>query len=286
MLAKPGMALARGLSPLAQQHTRLHGCVCYFLFNEVAINLPARRIWDYSGNGNHGSAAVGFSYLFTSRGLAGDFNGTSGVVTVNDKAAILDPVGMLTIAAWIKFDTLPGATNQSVCDKQSNSALDSYGLIFLNGTSKFLFGTQGANVQTVTTSWATNTWYHIAATFNDVKDTSVLYVNGVQDNINSAHTDTITNVTTNLTIGNNDVNGSPLDGQMAEFRLYNRDLRPSEIRSLYLRPYLEWEWATQRVFGEQVNVVAAAAAMFEAKYGLSGGMKPLPAAGMGGVLIE
>jgi hypothetical protein len=96
-----------------------------------------------------------------------------------------------TVDMWVRWNALPGAgVNQFVYNNTVTTNIGA--VLFLNnnvGTIKLLLSLSSngssADIANATlgtkTSWATNTWYHIALVFDALAGKYFVYVDGVQD---------------------------------------------------------------------------------------------------------
>jgi len=81
-------------------------------------------------------------------------------------------------------------------------------------------------------SCGTDTWYHVAVTFDDAADTVQLYVNGVLDD-EKVNTGTITPNDYPLGIGLDGFQGDDFTGSIDNVRIYNRVLSGSEVMEIF-----------------------------------------------------
>ena len=176
---------------------------------------------DTSGTGNAGTI-VGGTWASGKFGKALAFNGTNAMVTINDSAS-LDLTSGMTLEAWVNPKTLGGWRD----------------IIFKDTDIYFLMGStpQGqpdlggsfasANVYG-TAALATNTWTHVAGTYDGT--TMRFYVNGVEV-ASLAQTGTINTSSGALTIGGDASNGQYWSGLIDEVRIYDRALSATEIQA-------------------------------------------------------
>ena len=144
------------------------------------------------------------------------------MVTINDSAS-LDLTSGMTLEAWVNPKTLGGWRD----------------IIFKDTDIYFLMGStpQGqpdlggsfasANVYG-TAALATNTWTHVAGTYDGT--TMRFYVNGVEV-ASLAQTGTINTSSGALTIGGDASNGQYWSGLIDEVRIYDRALSATEIQA-------------------------------------------------------
>lgn len=101
-----------------------------------------------------------------------------------------------------------------------------------NGT---LYGGVGGSYMLVSKgSFPTNTWKHVALTFNDSTNTMTLYVDGVQVNQNTGVTQTYASEI--LRLGSHFAGGNPVsffNGKIGLARIYNTALTSAQILQNY-----------------------------------------------------
>jgi PKD repeat protein len=177
---------------------------------------------DLSGNGN--SATInGASWVSGKYGKGLSFDGTTGVVLVNDSAT-LDLTGAMTLEAWVYPMAINGGW-QSVIFKPMDPAFTSLSYV-LHGASRTTsvpsFATSGSSANLFGPAVLTaNSWSHLAATYDGT--TMQLYVNGTQV-ASQPQTGGVTTSTEPLRIG------MGWSGIIDEVRIYNRALPLSEIQ--------------------------------------------------------
>jgi len=201
------------------------GLVAAYSFNAGTGTTVA----DVSGNGNTGTIN-GATWTTAGRfGGALSFNGTSNMVTIADSSSLDLTVGM-TLEAWV-FPTATPTNGRSIIAKEQPGDIV-YSLhassrpnhrpatmVFVAGSERQLIG--GTRV-------STNTWVHLAATYDGT--TQRLYVNGVQV-ASRAQTGPIVTSNSPLRIGGNAVFGEFFQGRIDEVRIYNRALSATEIQN-------------------------------------------------------
>ena len=144
---------------------------------------------------------------------------------------VLDPQ-VFSISAWVN-PTANGADQTIVSNEPSIvSGQTGYGLrLRADGTFWFTIGADGADtfVQSFTVA-APNHWYHVVGTYDG--GTISLYVNGVQENDNSA-TATI-NSTMPLQFGALATTGhEDFNGHIGDLALFDRTLTSGDVSTLY-----------------------------------------------------
>jgi hypothetical protein len=206
--------------------TQTPGLVAAYGFNESS----GTGVVDISGNNNNGTLGSGVTRTATGKfGGALVFNGTSGLVTIPNSASLQLTTGM-TLEAWVNPSVVNSAWRDVVYKGNDN--------YYLSGTSTnagrpAVGGTFSIPEAYGTAILATNTWTHLAATYDRV--TLRLYVNGVQVS-SLARTGNIATSTNPLQIGGDSLFGQFFQGMIDEVRVYNRALTPPEIQNDVITP--------------------------------------------------
>jgi len=193
---------------------------------------------DSSGNSLHGDACPNASAPSPGAGKfgnGGNFDGTNDYISIPDGSSV-EPSGDMTLSAWVKFDTLPGAgvDDKIVFKYEAVSPFVGYELTY-NGDGYFYLARENAaqdyEFAYYTITAATNTWYHIVGTKR--ADKVHLFVNSVYNESESGSSSGLLyNTSGVLAIGSTST-GNYLDGTIDEVRLYNRSLSNNEIAQLY-----------------------------------------------------
>jgi hypothetical protein len=103
------------------------------------------------------------------------FNGSTSYVTMGDVNSH-EGLSAITINAWVKLNALPPSSQYFIAGKELVYKID----VNSNGTVRFLTGNNwGGATLTTSNSLATNTWYHIVATYDGT--TKKIFINGIQD---------------------------------------------------------------------------------------------------------
>ena len=210
----------------------------------IAINTSGSQIaetnlWvqDSDGDGlynpsvNNGTA-TGTTVVAGKYGDARSFNGTSNYISVANNAT-LNPASAFTVEAWVKLNSLPGAsTNYNIVSKETYCT-QGYRLLSVgygNG-GKFYFlvcGLAGTPAIVGTTVPTIGTWYHVAGVYDGAN--LKLYVNGLPEGTPPIASGTITNTIGSMGIGS--YNGGSLefmDGTIDDVRIYNYARSASQI---------------------------------------------------------
>ncbi|MBI4173561.1 MAG: LamG domain-containing protein, partial [Candidatus Aenigmarchaeota archaeon] len=190
------------------------------LVNFTCTTLDCNATNGWTANGSLGRGAM--------------FNRGSGFVNITD-AASLNPPDQITIAAWI-YPKSVEATHQTIVEKAYTSHVDpfyQYLLIFRSGTNiRFDLSVAGTRQSASgNTTLATNTWYHVAATYNGTEMS--VYVNGKLDGNLSGLSGGIPAYATDVVIGRHrNIDTEKFNGTIDEVRIWNRSLSPAEIRQV------------------------------------------------------
>ena len=212
------------------------GLVTSFGFNEASGAAIDGAVGKVTGDvANNGTLNAGVTRVPGRAGNAVAFNGTSGMITVPDAAALR--VQKMTLSAWVKSSSPSTESSwRDVILKETMGDL-AYGL-YANadtdgGPTAYIRRAPTSSTITQHAGSATripaNTWVHLATTYDGTA--LRMYVNGVQVGSLNA-TGNIVSSTAPLTIGGNRVWGEFFKGAVDDVRIYNRALSPSEIQSL------------------------------------------------------
>jgi len=200
-------------------NTQALGLVAAYGFNEGSGSSVA----DLSGNSNEGTLTSGVSWATQGKfGNALVFNGSGGRVDIAD-AASLRLTGTMTLEAWVKPATVSSSWRDVIYKGNDN-----YYLLATTSQAGLPGGRAGANQVFGTSALPTNTWTHLAVTYD--KATLRLYVNGVLAS-SVAYTGSIPTSTYPLQIGGDSIYGQYFQGVIDEVRVYNRALSQSEIQT-------------------------------------------------------
>lgn len=203
-------------------NTAIPGLVAAYGFNENTGTTTA----DASGNGHTGTIA-GATWTTAGRnGNALSFNGTTSMVSVAD-TALLD-VTRVTLMAWVRPSAL-GNWNTAIMKETTNGL--AYALYAEDNVSRpAAYINVGANDRSSngTAALVTNTWAHLAMTFDG---TAIrVYVNGVLVRTTNVSGSLITS-NSPLRIGGNSIWGEFFAGVIDDVRVYNRALTLAEVQT-------------------------------------------------------
>lgn len=145
------------------------------------------------------------------------FNGTSTFVDIGNP---LSNGTNYTKEAWVYASSTDNSRN--IISSENN--------VFWIASGTLYGGVGGQYTEVSSASFPTNSWRHVALTFNDSTNTMTLYINGVQVNQKTSVSGSYISET--LRIGAHYAGGNPVsfwNGRIAIVRIYSRALSGSEI---------------------------------------------------------
>ena len=217
--------IALGFTPLEDR--TLLSLVAAFGFEEGT----GLTVSDVSGLGHTGTIS-GASWTTSGKfGNALSFNGTSNWVTISD-ANDLDLTTAMTLEAWVNPTTVNSASRDVIYKGNDNYYLEA---TTTNGSLPAGGAIVGSSYAEAygTATLPTNTWTHLAATFDGT--TLRLYVNGAQVS-SVAKAGSIVTSTNALQIGGDSIHGQYFAGLIDDVRVYNTALSQSEIATDMITP--------------------------------------------------
>ena len=171
--------------------------------------------------------------------MARDIPGTNGnYLSVGDASAIDITGTALTIACWIRPDTIGGFALVIAKDGGVDATRIQYRLsVDVSGTAR-ITGAIGdsSNVDSATgaTTVTTSVWHHAALVKNGTGAGALkIYLDGVQDASVTSNR-SMQNRSEGLRFGNRETNDRPFDGRIAEVGVWNVALTGPEVASLAL----------------------------------------------------
>ncbi len=161
------------------------------------------------------------------------FNGTNYVDC--GKSSVFDANSIRTMECWVKFNNLTG--NQEILSKSITG--QGIELLIYNNTLSVYFmssGTDGSFISYATSNLQTGVWYHVAVSWDGIKENIRLYVNGVSvgtrtDNGN-INTTGLANPDVGFRIGNwSDATARYFNGTIDEVRVWSVNRTAAEIKN-------------------------------------------------------
>lgn len=217
--------------PLAQG---LAGC---WLFNEqggaVVRNLAA---------GDTSAAFTSPAWRVSPSGYAGDFNGTSGFITVAAHPKI-DNLGPLTLVFRAVYS---GTLGRYLLDKSDGNVVNGDWWVEITTGNEMAFvkelGTTNISRVTSSSGLAGGVWFTGAITWNGVvgaADSVRLYINGREASYGVTQTGAgaRADLSLDLHIARRKSNSTFLASGLDYLYLFNRALPPNEIAALFVTPY-------------------------------------------------
>ena len=180
------------------------------------------------------SDAISSNVTISTDGTYGDsatFNGTSSIIELTSSVpAALSGNASRTVSMWVNMNALGNTNIFTVGNSTGGSSF--YWIKFGRNNNELRFestasGNSAAyNVGTI----STNTWYNIVWTYDGT--TSVAYLNGSQVGSIVESPNTTTDL---VTLGGtpSSGNGSWVDGEMLDFRIYDQALNSTDVSTLF-----------------------------------------------------
>ncbi len=185
-----------------------------------------------TGLTSNGALTNGPTWSTGRRYNAVTFDGTNDYINVPYSAS-KSVTGLMTLAGWIKTQTVSGGLKCVMSTDTTGNGLSNYWLGIENGNLVFGFWASSAfrTVKTTTSPVSIGEWYHVAATFNDSTNTVLLYVNGALVQTGSL-TYSPTTETADLLIGRS-IDNEYWNGSLDDLRIYPKVLTLAEVAELY-----------------------------------------------------
>lgn len=150
------------------------------------------------------------------------FDGTNDYVNFGDKFDLI----MGSFEYIFNFDnTISGASDQRLWGKH-----ESFESRYASSAHVIDIG-ESASVTSARTTWTSGTWYNVCVTWDSRFNRSTLFVNGTQDATGTAASPV--GLSGNFWLGASSDNGGYVDGKIASFRVYNRELTLTEVSQNY-----------------------------------------------------
>lgn len=209
---------------------------------------------DRSTNGNDGAKTnmSATNWVAGKHGQALDYDGSDDYVSVADQAS-LDLSGSFTIAAWVKMDTLPGASNgYFIAEKGTTGANYNFAFYYFN-TQGLVCSFAGTADHDIAYTPTANVWTHYACVFDTTANIVRLYINGIPVLTEAETTNTTTNADP-MWIGRSEVNTNyEMDGQIDDLRIYDYARSQAQIAYDYNRGEPAAWWKFDECSGTTLN---------------------------------
>ena len=183
-----------------------------------------------------------YLYLFLSLVFAGfgysqqathlNFDGNDDLLNCGNNSSVQISGNQITLEAWVRAESFrTNVWEGTIINKEQNSPDYGYMLrVGASGQVNFNIGNgTWHEITTPSNTLSTNTWYHLAATYNGT--TMIIYVNGVMVTSSTAFSGNFTNSNVDLCIGNMPNLSRGFDGDIDEVRVWNVARSQSEISS-------------------------------------------------------
>jgi len=227
-------------------------CICCGI-NEAIIKFRDLLLYydgegDFSDKANNNNPGVnGDTSLTSGGGITGDaiyFDGNGDYLDAN--RLLLSNNG--TIAFWFKLNqnfNSASITSQGLWSTYLSNSNDAHialktsdgGSSIPNGRLQVKFEAGGSTIylQSITSSWLGNTWYHVAVTWSGSR--TRLYINGAEQDVETSNRGVryagINNFGRSITDTSRDwANPIYLNGLMDDIRVYSKALSATEVQSL------------------------------------------------------
>ena len=223
--------------------------------NDLLIYLDPANVRSYSGSGNtwydlSGKDNHGYlqnSPTFNSLGPASNFsfNGSNQYVDISTSPNTFSyNRSSFTVMGWTRYPTLPSQNYKGTILSKWNIGSGQANEFILNTADPdrtFVFGVDfddssspdatPNDIAKTTTTYTTNTWYHVCGTFNN--GVSSIYLNGVfEHSVTSAYTTVRSDNTAYMRISLFYTNIYS-EGQRGIVQMYNRALSAQEVLQNY-----------------------------------------------------
>lgn len=187
---------------------------------------------DAAGNINNGELLGDASYSTVDPvegGFCLVFDGSNDAVSIPDND-LLDITDSLTLAAWVKTDD-PNGEN-FIAYKSGSFSFD-LTRSWDSSPHFYLYTSSGRHFLAAGTTIVPDTWYHVAATYDNDTQAMKLFINGVEDSSAVVREASTINVTeSRLYLGKPSWSRYFL-GSMDGFQIFNKALSADEVGALY-----------------------------------------------------
>ena len=187
---------------------------------------------DTSDNGKYGVMRRGAAHSYGVRGLAANLDGNAGYIAIT-------PIGKLksaTIAAWINLHTVRTEPSSLLC--RDGTAPDGLKLV-INGSGAVQWGVEGRPAQWSAyrfTPEQSGEWHHIAVAYDPEAKAVSFYIDGKLDVTRTLAEAPPLNLSTQVRLGGAEGGARCFNGELDEFRIFEKALSAAEIATLAARP--------------------------------------------------
>jgi hypothetical protein len=201
--------------------------VVWYKFDETSGSVAT----DSSGNGKNGAVTGG---TWVAGKIANAVNLSGSTQYVSAPGGIVSTLNDFSIATWVKVTT--NSTWARIFDFGANSNTYMFLAPTAGSAIRFAITTSGNGAEQQingASALSTGAWHHVAVTHSG--NTGTLYVDGAVVGTNTGMTLSPSSMgsTANNYIGKSQFADPYLNGQVDDFRIYNRALSGSEVQSLY-----------------------------------------------------
>ncbi len=194
-----------------------NGLVCW-------LNGFGNSARDISGNNNNGTLGSATRFAPGPFGNAFQFNNST-TCTANLPAAV--NLNIFTWTFWFRQNNI--STYQAFAGAAASSATP---VLYVTTSGNITFQlTNGGNVTNLSAHPNSNVWAHVAFSWNSVSGAMSLYVNGAF--VNSWSIIVSLNYSSQQMQLGGASPGNAFNGNIADFRVYNRLLTPGEVSQIY-----------------------------------------------------
>jgi hypothetical protein len=240
------------LSVIDRNHPLARGLLAWWVFNEGG----GARVFDYSRK-YHGTLTgmdPATDWVRGPRGSALDFDGTDDRIEASSN--LIQPTTSMSIALWVRVTSF--AAQNYVMAKGLNSTTWQTYRLRVETSGRFNFSIQNDSLNQfpaweIPVTLSVNTWYHVVFCLHKMTGTSgdvTGFLNGIQRTLtysangyNSSfsglkYSQAAVGGSTRIGSGHNGTGVyNPLIGRVDDARLWQRGLTPSEVKSMYDRPF-------------------------------------------------
>jgi len=201
---------------------------------------PAIAVYKFEDNandvtGNNNGTASNVSYVTGNFNKAAEFNGSNSGVNIGNLG--IGGAAARTISAWVYVDSLSSA--QTIFQYGANSNGQRFGFA-IDTAGKIYVEYYNRDAITSASHISTNTWYHLAVTYNggavQTAANTQIYVDGVavSMSVTGGQTGNANTGDSNYGIGYDRLNTRQyFDGKIDQVRIYKGDLGEYQISELY-----------------------------------------------------